>query len=110
MATLVSDKDVEDALAILSDETGGAARAAHEYMDALTKSVLADLVGQSNESSEAAKERWARSQAEFKDHLKKVGSFAKEAYRWRQRYAAAEAKIEIWRTQNANARAAERVR
>lgn len=107
---LVSDEDVESALAILSDETGAAARAAHEYMDSLTKSVLADLVSQSNETSEAARERWARSQEEYKDHLKKVGAFAKDAYRWRQRYSAAEVKIEIWRTQNANARAAERVR
>lgn len=108
--SLVSDKDVEAALAILSDETGAAAKAAHEYMDALTKSVLADLMQQANEPSEAAKDRWARSQAEYKDHLKKVHSFAKDAHRWRQRYMAASVKIEIWRTQNANARAMERIR
>lgn len=107
---LVSEKDVSDALDLLADETGAAARAAHEYMDALTKSVLADLMAQSNETSEAAKERWARSQAEYKDHLKKVGSFAKDAYRWRQRYAAAEAKISIYQTMSANARAMEKVR
>lgn len=107
---LVNDKDVEAALEILSDETGAAARAAHEYMDALTKSVLADLMSQSNETSVSARENWARTQPEFKEHLEKVGRFAKDAYRWRQRYAAAEAKIEIWRTQNANARAMERVR
>lgn len=107
---LVTDDEMTDALAILGDETGAAARAAHEYMDALTKTVLAQLMGQSNESSVAAKELWARSQPDFKAHLEKVGSFAKDDYRWKQRYAAAAAKIEIWRTSQANIRAAERVR
>lgn len=108
--TLVTEDDVSKALEILADEEGAAARAAHEYTDALTKSVLADLMGQANETSEAARERWARSQPMFKDHLAKVGKFAKADYQFRQRYAAAEAKIEIWRTENANARAMERVR
>lgn len=107
---LVKDKDVEDALQILGDERAASARAAHEYFDALTKTVLAELMSRCDEGSEAARDRWARSQPEYKDHLEKVGRFAKEAYVWRQRVSAAEAKIEIWRTQNANARAMERVR
>lgn len=110
MKPLVSEDDVGDALSILSDETGAAARAAHEYMDDLTKSVLAELVGASNEPSATAKETWARAQPRFLEHLKKVGAFAKEDYVWRQRYGAASAKIEIWRTMNANQRAAERIR
>ena len=107
---LVSEKDVEDALAILADESGAAYRASHEYFDALTKSVLAKLVAQSNETSAAAKEQWARAQPEFTDHLMQVGKFAKEDYRWRQRYAAAEAKIRLWQTSSANARRMEMVR
>ena len=108
--SLVKDRDVEDALAILANEDGAAARAAHEYMSDLTKVVLAQLMQQSNETTEAGKLRWAQTQTEYADHLKKVEQFAKESYRWRQRYSAAEAKIEIWRTQAANIRAAERVR
>jgi hypothetical protein len=42
--------------------------------------------------------------------LAKVGQMAKADYAARQRVAAANAKLEVWRTQSANARAAERVR
>lgn len=107
---LVSDNDMHDVLAVLSDETGAAHRAAHEYMDDLTKSVLAELMGQSDAKSSTEREQWARANTTFKEHLAKVGKFAKLDYEWRQRYAAANAKMEVWRTQNANARAAERVR
>ncbi len=107
---LVTEDDVSKALEILADERGAAARAAHEYTDALTKSVLSELMAQSDETSATAREAWARAQEKFKEHLARVGKFAKEDYQYRQRYAAAEAKIEIWRTENANARAMERIR
>lgn len=107
---LVSEKDVEDALTILGDETGAAARAAHEYFDSLTKSVLAELMQESNESAANAKESWARAQSKFIEHLKQVGKFAREDYSWRQRYMAADAKIRLWQTASANARNMEKVR
>ncbi len=107
--TLVSDKDIEQALAILADETGAACRASHDYMEELTKSVLAELKAESNEKSDAARESWARCQPKFLEHLKRVGHFAKEDYTWRQRYAAAGAKIELYRTLSANNRRADRI-
>lgn len=107
---LVTEKDVEDALAILADETGAASRAAHEYFDSLSKSVLAELMTQSNETSATAKETWARAQPKFLEHLKQVGKFAREDYSWRQRYSAADAKIRLWQTASANSRGMERVR
>lgn len=107
---IVPDKDVEAALSILGDEEGAAARAAHEYLSDLSKSVLAELIGQSNENSAVAKENWARAQPKYLEHLKKVGEFAKRDYIYRQRYAAAAAKIDCWRTEQSNIRAAERVR
>lgn len=107
---LVSDDDVSKALELLADETGAAARAAHNYFDELTKSVLAELKSQSNEKGDAAQERWARQQPKFLDHLKQVAKWAREDFSWRQRYAAAEAKIALYQTQSANARAMERVR
>lgn len=107
---IVSDKDVEQALEILSDEEGAAARAAHEYLDSLTKSVLAELIAESNESSVVAKEHWARAQPKYKEHLVRVGEFGKRDYMARQRYAAADAKIRLYQTASANQRGMERLR
>ncbi len=107
---LVSDNDMSAVLEVLSDETGAAHRAAHEYLDALTKTVLAELMGQSDAKSATEREQWARAHPTFKEHLAKVGKFARMDYEWRQRYAAANCKLEVWRTANANARAAEKVR
>lgn len=107
---LVSEDDVSKALEILADEEGAANRAAHEYLDSLTKSVLAELVADSNETSIGAKEHWARAQPKYKDHLVKVGEFAKRDYMARQRYAAADAKIRLWQTASANSRNMERIR
>lgn len=107
---LVSDDDMHEVLAVLADETGAAHRAAHEYLDDLTKSVLAELMAESEAKSATEREQYARAHQTFKDHLAKVGKFAKLDYEWRQRYAAANAKLEVWRTSSANVRAAERVR
>lgn len=110
MGLLVSDDDMHEVMRVLSDETGAAARAAHEYLDDLTKTVLAELMSEAEGKTVAERETWARSQPKFKDHLEKVGKFAKQDYIWRQRYAAASAKLEVWRTQSANARQADRIR
>lgn len=110
MSILVSDADAEKALEILSDETGAAHRAAHEWLSDCTKSILAELMAESNEKSAAAQEAWARRQPKFLDHLQKVGAMAKQDYMARQRYSAAEAKLRIWQTVQANARGMERVR
>ncbi|CAB4157682.1 hypothetical protein UFOVP679_38 [uncultured Caudovirales phage] len=107
---LVSDDDMHHVLEVLSDESGAAHRAAHEYLDALTKTVLAELMGESDAKSATEREQWARAQPKFKEHLARVGQAAKADYQARQRYSAANAKLEAWRTGNANARAAERVR
>lgn len=106
---IVPDKDVERALKLLGDEEGAAARAAAEYLSDLTKTVLSELMMRSNETSAAAKEMWARAQPEFKKHLERSGAAAKLDYQWRQRYSAAAAKIDCWRTEQSTIRAATRL-
>ena len=108
--SIVPDRDVERALELLGNEEGAGARAAHEYMDALTKTILAELMAKSDESSAVGKENWARAQPEFREHLVKVGELAKRDYVWRRRYEAASAKIDAWRTEQSNQRAMEKVR
>lgn len=107
---IVSEDDVSKALEVLADEDGAACRAAHEYLDSLTKSVLAELIAESNETSVVAKEHWARAQPKYRDHLVKVGEFAKRDYMARQRYAAADAKIRLYQTASANQRGMDRIR
>ena len=107
---LVTEADVSMALEILGDERAGAARAAAEFFDSMTKTVLSQVMNDANEASEAARERWARTQPAYTEHLKKVAKFAREDYQWRARQAAADAKIRLWQTASANARGMERVR
>ena len=107
---IVPDRDVERALELLANEEGAGARAAHEYMDSLTKTVLAELMAESDDPSAVAKENAARARPEFREHLVKVGELAKRDYVWRRRYEAASAKIDAWRTEQSNQRAMERVR
>ena len=107
---LVSDDDMHLVLQVLSDETGAAHRAAHEYLDSLTKTVLAELMAESDAKSATEREQWARAQPKFREHLLRVHNAAKADYMHRQRVMAAQSKMEAWRTGSANARAAERVR
>lgn len=107
---LVSEDDMHHVLEVLGDESGAAHRAAHEYLDALTKTVLAELMGESDAKSATEREQWARAQPRFKEHLAKVGAQAKADYTARQRYAAANAKLEVWRTTCANERMADKLR
>lgn len=107
---LVTEDDMSKALEILADEEGAAARATHEFYDSLTKSLLSQLMNEAPETTEAARERWARSQEKFKRHLAEVKRLAQMDYAWRQKYAAAEAKTRLFQTFSANVRAMERVR
>lgn len=107
---LVTDDDMHHVLEVIGDETGAAARAQHEYLDDLSKVVLAKLMGESQATSATAKDADARANPDYRRHLIAVKEAAELDYVWRQRYAAANAKMEVWRTQNANVRAQERVR
>lgn len=105
---MVSEQDIRQALAILDDKRAAEARAAHEFFSDLTKTVLAELMLESNESSAAAREMHARAHPKFREHLEKVGKYARMDYEFRQQQSAASAKIEIFRTLSANERNATR--
>ena len=109
---MISDKKVEHALQILTDPQHEAAkaRAASEHMDDLTKTDLAKLMMQSEEKSAAAKEMAARADPAYQAHLEQVKLIKEVDYTWRDRRSAAAAIIEMWRTEQSNIRAAERVR
>jgi len=109
---MISDRMVEQALRYLTDpaQEGSKARAAAEHMDDLTKTVLAKLMLQSEEKSAAAKEMDARAHPTFVAHLEQVKTCREVDYMWRNRLSASNAIIEMWRTEQSNIRAAEKVR
>ena len=107
----ISDKKVEHALDVLVDRehTAAKARAAHEYISDMDKVVLAKLMGQSEEKSNAAKETWARAHPDYEDHLEQKKALAEMDYIQRDRRAAASAIIDLYRTEQSNARVAGRL-
>ena len=108
----ITDKQLEWAMEILidRDNEGAKARAGHEHMADLDKVVLAKLMGQSNEKSAAAKEAWARAHPDYAAHLEQKKMLAEMDYAKRDRRSAASAVIEMWRTEQSNARAAGQMR
>jgi hypothetical protein len=85
-------------------------RAAHQYLDDLTKTVLAELMAESNEKTATAREEYARRHPRFAEHLKQLDGMRRQDLIGRRRDAAADAKIRIWQTLSANTRGMERVR
>jgi hypothetical protein len=108
---LITEAQVEHALKCLHDWQAAKARAAHEFLEGYTKTLIAELGEQANEAkSQAAKEDFARKHPEFKAHLEKLRDAAELDYMHRQRLSAAAAIIDLYRTDAANTRVMERVR
>lgn len=105
---LISDQQVEHALRCLQDWNGPKARAAAEYLDDLTKTLLAEL-GEEIEGSQAAKEAYARKHQTFKDHLIQKRDAAELDYKHRQRISASLAILDLYRTMSANERGQARI-
>lgn len=108
---MITEKQLEWAMEILIDRNSEAAkaRAAHEHMSDLDKTVMAKLMAQSNEKSAAAKEAWARAHPDYEKHLEAKKELAEMDYSKRDRRSAASAIIEAWRTEQSNARASQRI-
>jgi hypothetical protein len=108
---MIDDEKIEAALAYLASnvEASAEARANKVFMVEGRKVKKAQLMNQSNEPSEAAKERFAYSHEEYQDHLEALKQAIYEDAKHEFRRAAYNATIDSWRTQNANIRAAEKV-
>ena len=108
---IVSEKNVSDALAYLADDPHPLALARKYITDAENKSKRAYATAfiSAQGSVEARK-----SEAETDEHYIEAKDAEAEAIldleRHKARTKAAEMLIEVWRTENANIRAAERVR
>lgn len=75
------------------------------YMTEYRKTIKATLMASCSEKTESAKETFAYSHPDYKEHLKALQQAVAEAEFLRWRMVAAEAKIEVWRSLESSARA-----
>ena len=108
---IVSDKNITDALAYLADDPHPLALARKDVTDAENKAkqIYARCFVSAVGSVEARKAS-AEVSPEYIAAKAEEAEAIKELERHKSRARAAEMLIEVWRSENANARAAERVR
>lgn len=109
---IVADDTVSDALKYLAQDPHPIAVARHAVTVAenARKGLFASLFRGSNLSTVKDRETAAECDDRFKEAQNKESDALMELERHRARCRAAEMIIEVWRSENANARAAERVR
>lgn len=103
---MISQEQIDHALAILADKegTGAAARASHEYEKEQLKVVKAQLMMLPDSGSQAAREAFALRHPDYTAHLKHIRAIAETDYHVRNRRQAAQAIIDLWRTESATNR------
>jgi Ni,Fe-hydrogenase I small subunit len=75
------------------------------YMTEYRKTIKASLMAASREKTESAKETYAYAHPEYKAHLLALEQAVAKAEKLRWLMVAAEAKIEVWKSLEASARA-----
>ena len=108
---MIDDDDIEKALNWMRDNADEAAKASGEVIRAeeYAKSTLALVASGSGQETIAGQEREARLSAAYKKAIDEKVAATYADRKFRLLYAAAEAKIDVWRTQQSNARAEGRV-
>ena len=104
---MITDENLEKALDYLRDSATEAAqaRANRLHLDDFSRVLKATIMAEHLAETIGAQERWAYSDIRYKNHLEglKVAIFEDEKHRYLR--DAASAKIEVWRSEQANARA-----
>lgn len=103
---MIDEGDIEKAVHWLLSSADEAAEAKGEriYCEEYRKSLKAIIASECNETSEAAKERHAYAHPRYQEHLERLKQAVIRDETMRARRAAAEMKIEAWRTQSSNMR------
>lgn len=103
---MITEEDAERAVQWLVDNATAAAkaRAEREYVSEFRKSLKARLMIESGQESVAAQEREAYASSEYQKHLLALREAIERDERMRWLHTAAEARIDAWRTQQANLR------
>ena len=104
---IVSEADVQKSLDWLIEnaDASAIARAHRCYLEEYTRSIRAALMCDKPGESVAAQTRYADSHPDMKVHLLGLKQAIEEDERMRRLTASHEIKIEVWRSEQANARA-----
>lgn len=109
---IVSEKNVSDALAYLADDPHPIALAQKELTDAENEKdrIYAEAYAEANQGSIRDREMACERRAEVIAARKRIAEALFELGRHKARTKAADMLIEVWRSEQANVRAAEKVR
>ena len=103
---MIDERNVEKAVDFIRDKAKKYAQAKGEriYLDQYRKTKKALLMNECEEKTQAAKESWAYAHYDYEQLLDglKEAVIKEETLRWEM--VAAQTKIDIWRTQQANLR------
>ncbi len=104
---MITEEEVEKALDYLRDGALKAAKARAEriYAEEFTRVVKAQIMGEHNSLAVNAQERYAYADPRYIHHLEALKQAVFEDEKHRFLLAAADAKIQAWRTQQATERA-----
>ena len=104
---MINDQEIDRALAFLRDTAQDAAqaRANRLHLDDYSRVIKAQIMSEHLAETVSAQERYAYGDIRYKNHLEalKIAIFEDEKMRFLRE--AALAKLEIWRSEQANARA-----
>ena len=105
--TVISEKEVEQAVDYLRDTAEEAAKCKAEriYLEEFRKSLKAIIMKESIDATVSAQEREAYADPRYISHLESMRLAVKADEKIKFLRVAAEAKIEAWRSMNANYRA-----
>lgn len=103
---IVTDDDADKAMKWLIENAArtGQAIAEAEYMKEYRKSMKAMLMEQSGQETVGMQERYAYAHPDYREHLLTQKAAVAEAEKLKFLAAAARVKIDLWRTDSANAR------
>jgi hypothetical protein len=111
MSEIVSDESVQRSLDYLRDDALPAAKAVAYsiYMTEWRKTLKAKLMGLCNETAVNAQERFAYAHTEMEAHLRDMQTAIEKAKEHEFLLKAANARIEVWRTEQFRNRAMEKI-
>ena len=103
---MITEEDVNKALEWLVSNADKAAeaRAQRQYLDDFSRTIKAEIMSEHMTEAVNAQERFAYADSRYKTHLDGLRVAIKEDERYRWLHSTAIAKIDVYRTQQANLR------